>query len=200
MKVAVLSVALLFSILLCPPAQAKALLEGTQDDLRELDLDNVAVLETPLVGTTSSAGVRPSPCLATPAQAIPVGPSTAQCSPADSPDNALPQGCYPGKPLPRAPAAFPSLSPQEPLDEPGHSPCPSCASWPGALCFWAGAQQLLHPIAPAAPSPRPPLLSPASQTHSVSLMLPLFPVHSALSVETGVLFSGAAGPTCPMTR
>ncbi|XP_059716905.1 uncharacterized protein LOC132334783 isoform X21 [Haemorhous mexicanus] len=63
MKVAVLSVALLFSILLCPPAQAKphkiqsrpslcspfqALLEGTQDDLRELDLDNVVVLETPL--------------------------------------------------------------------------------------------------------------------------------------------------------
>ncbi|XP_059716955.1 uncharacterized protein LOC132334803 isoform X6 [Haemorhous mexicanus] len=35
MKVAVLSVALLFSILLCPPAKAKALLEGTQDDLRE---------------------------------------------------------------------------------------------------------------------------------------------------------------------
>ncbi|KAM3654237.1 uncharacterized protein VK521_017162 isoform 1-T1 [Ammospiza maritima maritima] len=88
MKVAVLSVALLFSILLCPLAQAKghrmplrrcpppkmpgshhgqpphagswsgsgqwtgsspqALLEGTQDDLWELDLDNVAVLETPL--------------------------------------------------------------------------------------------------------------------------------------------------------
>ncbi|XP_064256697.1 cytochrome P450 4F3-like [Passer domesticus] len=48
MKVAVLSVALLFCILLCPPAQAKALLEGTQDDLRELDLDNVVNLETPL--------------------------------------------------------------------------------------------------------------------------------------------------------
>ncbi|TRZ07092.1 hypothetical protein HGM15179_020014, partial [Zosterops borbonicus] len=43
MKVAVLSVALLFSILLCPPAQAKALLEGTQDDLHELDLGNVEI-------------------------------------------------------------------------------------------------------------------------------------------------------------
>ncbi|XP_059716951.1 uncharacterized protein LOC132334803 isoform X3 [Haemorhous mexicanus] len=141
MKVAVLSVALLFSILLCPLAQAKALLEGTQDDLRELDLDNVAVLETP-------AGVRPSPFMATTAQAIPVCPSTGQCTPPDSPDNAFPQGSSPGKPFPRAPAAIPSRSPQDPLDEPGCSPCPSCASWPGAQCFWAGAQQSCTPLLP----------------------------------------------------
>ncbi|XP_059716885.1 uncharacterized protein LOC132334783 isoform X4 [Haemorhous mexicanus] len=198
MKVAVLSVALLFSILLCPPAQAKglrmpldrcpppkmpgpprgplpnqgswsesgagpvpqALLEGTQDDLRELDLDNVVVLETP-------AGVRPSPFMATTAQAIPVCPSTAQCTPPDSPDNAFPQGSSPGKPFPRAPAAFPSRSPQEPLDEPGCSPCPSCASWPGAQCFWAGAQQSCTPLLPQSLPLAPPLLCPASQSSPV---------------------------------
>ncbi|XP_059716882.1 uncharacterized protein LOC132334783 isoform X1 [Haemorhous mexicanus] len=143
---------------LCSPFQA--LLEGTQDDLRELDLDNVVVLETP-------AGVRPSPFMATTAQAIPVCPSTAQCTPPDSPDNAFPQGSSPGKPFPRAPAAFPSRSPQEPLDEPGCSPCPSCASWPGAQCFWAGAQQSCTPLLPQSLPLAPPLLCPASQSSPV---------------------------------
>ncbi|XP_064496765.1 (3R)-3-hydroxyacyl-CoA dehydrogenase-like [Pseudopipra pipra] len=54
MKVAVLSVALLFTILLSPPADAKALLAGTQNDL-QVDLVDVGILKTAQVGTRSSA-------------------------------------------------------------------------------------------------------------------------------------------------
>ncbi|XP_056371528.1 uncharacterized protein LOC130266183 [Oenanthe melanoleuca] len=159
MKVAVLSVALLFSILLCPLAQAKALLEGVQDDLQEIDLDNVAVLETPLVGTTSSASARPSPCMATTPQIIPVHPSTAQCTPTDPPDNSTALQILPREllflgphsipiPVPPAPPGCPRLQPPAPAVPLGQAPSAS------------GQKQLLHPIAPLRPlSQGPPCFS-----------------------------------------
>ena len=128
----------------------------------QVDVDNVDILKTALVGTRSSAGVRPSPCMATTPQAIPCCPSTAQCSPADTPVTSPALQILPREPLAKGPCCIPILGPQHPLQGPGRSPFPSCASWPGPHCLGAGAQQLLHPIAARRPLPQGPLCFPLS--------------------------------------
>ncbi|TRZ08105.1 hypothetical protein HGM15179_019003 [Zosterops borbonicus] len=122
MKVAVLRVALLFSILLCSLAEAK------------MDLDNVEILK--IVGTMSSAGVTPSPCIVTTLQTIPVCPSIAECTPTDTPDNTPDPWSFASEPLDKDPCCIPiPVTPGPHLDDPGCSPCSSCASWPGPQCF-----------------------------------------------------------------
>ncbi|RMB88355.1 hypothetical protein DUI87_35287 [Hirundo rustica rustica] len=90
MKVAVLGVVLLFSILLCLPAQSKADMDGSGDAICAGEAGGIAIGD---VGTLNpSAEPRPSPLVAITLQGTPVHPRAAH-----------------GRTFPRLPMAFPPI-------------------------------------------------------------------------------------------
>lgn len=135
------------------------------------------------VGTTSSAGPRPSLPMATPLQGIPVCPSAPHCNPRE---HARTPMFSPGDPLPQGPRCIP-IHPFTTQYTPVHLRMPQyTATHPGGPlpqdphCFLCTTMQTHVPhFPPEAPSPRTPLLSPASQytpVHpGVSLTLPFSP-------------------------
>lgn len=133
----------------------------------QLDLGNVEIAAPTVVGTRSSAAVRPSPYMASTAQTMPVCPSTGQCSPDDTPDISPAPGMFPRDPLAQGPWSFPSLFPQQPCMAQNAAPAPAVPLGQDPRACGQERSSSCAPLFLQAPSPRSPCFPLSSQPSPV---------------------------------